>query len=162
TGRCRVGDHGGPAGDPQGHRRDQEPGSARLGAGGRRGSVDRGEGARQRRPRPARGGGGSRRGPGGRAARADAAAGRGTGGVPAVERWDAWRAIPSGRDARDRKIDLPLVWTSLLVGAIPRQGKTFAARLAAAGLILDPHTRLYVADFKAGKDWDAPAAVAHR
>jgi DNA segregation ATPase FtsK/SpoIIIE, S-DNA-T family len=76
--------------------------------------------------------------------------------------WDAWRPVPFGRDARDRRIDLPLVWTSLLVGAIPRQGKTFAARLAAAGLILDPHTRLYVADFKAGKDWDAAAQVAHR
>lgn len=79
-----------------------------------------------------------------------------------VARWDAWRPVPFGRDARDRKIDLPLVWTSLLVGAIPRQGKTFATRLAAAGLILDPHTRLYVADFKAGKDWDAAAQVAHR
>lgn len=80
----------------------------------------------------------------------------------AVQRWDAWRPVPLGRDARDRRIDLPLVWTSLLVGAIPRQGKTFAARLAAAGLILDPHTRLYVADFKAGKDWDAAGRVAHR
>jgi S-DNA-T family DNA segregation ATPase FtsK/SpoIIIE len=79
-----------------------------------------------------------------------------------VPYWDAWRPIPFGRDARDRRISLPLVWTSLLVGAIPRQGKTFAARLAAAGLILDPHTRLYVADFKAGKDWDAAAQVAHR
>jgi S-DNA-T family DNA segregation ATPase FtsK/SpoIIIE len=79
-----------------------------------------------------------------------------------VPYWDAWRAVPFGRDARDRRISLPLVWTSLLVGAIPRQGKTFAARLAAAGLILDPHTRLYVADFKAGKDWDAAAQVAHR
>jgi S-DNA-T family DNA segregation ATPase FtsK/SpoIIIE len=79
-----------------------------------------------------------------------------------VTYWDAWRPVPFGRDARDRRINLPLVWTSLLVGAIPRQGKTFAARLAAAGLILDPHTRLYVADFKAGKDWDAAAQVAHR
>jgi S-DNA-T family DNA segregation ATPase FtsK/SpoIIIE len=79
-----------------------------------------------------------------------------------VERWDAWLSVPFGRDARGRRIDLPLVWTSLLIGAIPRQGKTFAARLAAAGLILDPYTRLYVADFKAGKDWDAAAQVAHR
>jgi DNA segregation ATPase FtsK/SpoIIIE, S-DNA-T family len=79
-----------------------------------------------------------------------------------LERWDAWRPVPFGRDARNRRVDLPLVWTSLLVGAIPRQGKTFAARLAAAGLVLDPYTRLYVADFKAGKDWDAAAAVAHR
>ncbi|QFU91593.1 FtsK/SpoIIIE domain-containing protein [Amycolatopsis sp. YIM 10] len=79
-----------------------------------------------------------------------------------VKSWDAWRPVPFGRDARDRRISLPLVWTSLLVGAIPRQGKTFAARLAAAGLILDAWVRLYVADFKAGKDWDAAAQVAHR
>jgi len=79
-----------------------------------------------------------------------------------VSRWDAWRPVPFGRDARDRGIALPLVWTSLLVGAIPRQGKTFATRLAAAGLILDPWTRLYVADFKAGKDWMAAEQVSHR
>jgi DNA segregation ATPase FtsK/SpoIIIE, S-DNA-T family len=59
-------------------------------------------------------------------------------------------------------VHLPLVWTSLLIGAIPRQGKTFAERLAAAGLILDPFTRLYVADFKGGKDWDACEPCAHR
>ena len=29
-------------------------------------------------------------------------------------------------------------------------------------MILDAYTRLYVADFKAGKDWDAAAQVAHR
>ncbi|MEU4523465.1 cell division protein FtsK [Amycolatopsis sp. NPDC024027] len=79
-----------------------------------------------------------------------------------VTRWNAWRAVPFGRDARDRRIDLPLVWTSLLIGAIPRQGKTFAARLAASGLVLDAWVRLYVADFKAGKDWIAAAQVAHR
>jgi S-DNA-T family DNA segregation ATPase FtsK/SpoIIIE len=48
------------------------------------------------------------------------------------------------------------------VGAIPRQGKTFAIRLPAAGLILDPHTRLYVFDGKGGKDWDAAEQVAYR
>lgn len=79
-----------------------------------------------------------------------------------VELWDAWRSIPFGRDARNRKVDLQLVWTSLIVGAIPRQGKTFAARLPAAGLVLDPHTRLYVFDGKGGKDWEAAEAVAHR
>jgi len=79
-----------------------------------------------------------------------------------VERWDAWRAVPFGRDARGRRVDLPLVWTSLLVGAIPRQGKTFAARLAAAGLVLDPYARLYVFDGKGGKDWDAVEQLAYR
>ncbi|HEX5404212.1 MAG TPA: cell division protein FtsK [Pseudonocardiaceae bacterium] len=79
-----------------------------------------------------------------------------------VEHWDAWRPVPFGRDARQRRIDLPLVWTSLLVGAIPRQGKTFATRLAAAGLVLDPYARLYVFDGKGGKDWDAAEQVAYR
>jgi S-DNA-T family DNA segregation ATPase FtsK/SpoIIIE len=79
-----------------------------------------------------------------------------------VECWDAWRPVPFGRDARQRRIDLPLVWTSLLVGAIPRQGKTFATRLPAAGLVLDPYTRLYVFDGKGGKDWDAVEQVAYR
>ncbi|MBB5959639.1 S-DNA-T family DNA segregation ATPase FtsK/SpoIIIE [Saccharothrix tamanrassetensis] len=79
-----------------------------------------------------------------------------------VEWWDAWRPAPFGRDARNRRIDLPLVWTSLLVGAIPRQGKTFAARLATAGLVLDPYARLYVFDGKGGKDWDAAEQLAYR
>ncbi|MEV4313017.1 cell division protein FtsK [Actinocrispum sp. NPDC049592] len=79
-----------------------------------------------------------------------------------VEVWDAWRPVPFGRDARNRRVDLPLVWTSLLVGAIPRQGKTFATRLATAGLILDPYTQLYVFDGKGGKDWDAAEQVAYR
>jgi S-DNA-T family DNA segregation ATPase FtsK/SpoIIIE len=79
-----------------------------------------------------------------------------------VEWWDAWRPVPFGRDARNRRIDLPLVWTSLLVGAIPRQGKTFATRLAAAGLVLDPYTRLYVFDGKGGKDWEAAEQIAYR
>ncbi|CAM4098413.1 cell division protein FtsK [Kibdelosporangium persicum] len=79
-----------------------------------------------------------------------------------VESWDAWRPVPFGLDPRDRRIDLPLVWTSLLIGALPRHGKTMAERLAAAGLILDPHARLYVADFKGGKDWKACEQCAHR
>ncbi|WP_337661764.1 FtsK/SpoIIIE domain-containing protein [Actinoalloteichus sp. AHMU CJ021] len=82
--------------------------------------------------------------------------------VLAVAQWDVWHPVPFGVDARQRQVDLPLVWTSLLIGALPRQGKTFAARVAVSGAILDPHARLYVADFKAGKDWDAAATLAHR
>ncbi|MEV8437513.1 cell division protein FtsK [Actinosynnema sp. NPDC051121] len=79
-----------------------------------------------------------------------------------AEWWDAWRPVPFGRDARNRRVDLPLVWTSLLVGAIPRQGKTFATRLAAAGLVLDPYARMYVFDGKGGKDWEAAEQIAYR
>ncbi|KAA9162603.1 cell division protein FtsK [Amycolatopsis acidicola] len=80
----------------------------------------------------------------------------------AAKRWDAWKPVPFGHDARRRRVDLPLVWTSLLIGAIPRQGKTMAMRLAAAGLILDPCTRLYLFDGKGGKDWKAAESIAHR
>jgi S-DNA-T family DNA segregation ATPase FtsK/SpoIIIE len=79
-----------------------------------------------------------------------------------AESWDTWRPIPFGRDARQRKIALSVVWTSILIGAIPRQGKTCATRLPAAGLVLDPYTQLYVFDGKGGKDWQAAEAVTHR
>ena len=150
-----LGGHGGPAGDPQGHGRDQEPGCAGVRARGRRGAAHRRAGARKRWARRAGGDVGRRLGP----VRVAPAL-----RTPLLEvrQWDAWRPVPFGRDARDRRIELPLVWTSLLIGAIPRQGKTFAARLATTGLVLDPYTRLYVADFKAGKDWSAAAQVAHR
>lgn len=76
--------------------------------------------------------------------------------------WNAWQPVPFGRDARQRPVELQLVWTSLIVGAIPRQGKTCATRLPASGLVLDPHARLYIFDGKGGKDWRATEAVAHR
>lgn len=44
----------------------------------------------------------------------------------------------------------------------PPAGQTFATRLPAAGLVLDPYARLYVFDGKGGKDWKAAEAVAYR
>src|SRR6266849_2292620 len=65
-------------------------------------------------------------------------------------------------DARRRSVHLQLESSGLLVGAIPRMGKTYAARLAAAAAALDPHVRLYVFDGKGGKDWQVFEGVAHR
>jgi S-DNA-T family DNA segregation ATPase FtsK/SpoIIIE len=75
--------------------------------------------------------------------------------------WDFWRPFPFGLDARGRTVTLPLVWSSLLVGSIPRMGKTNAARIPAAAAALDPHTRLVVFDGKGGKDWKPFEQVAH-
>jgi S-DNA-T family DNA segregation ATPase FtsK/SpoIIIE len=75
--------------------------------------------------------------------------------------WDFWRSFPFGLDARGREITVPLVWSSLLVGSIPRMGKTNTARLPAAAAALDPHTRLVVFDGKGGKDWKPFEQVAH-
>jgi DNA segregation ATPase FtsK/SpoIIIE, S-DNA-T family len=78
-----------------------------------------------------------------------------------AEVFDLWQPIPFGVDARDRPVTLPLVWSSLLVGAIPRMGKTYTARIPAAAAALDPHARLLVWDGKGGTDWDPFGQVAH-
>jgi len=78
-----------------------------------------------------------------------------------AQTWDFWKAFPFGIDARGRPVDVSLVWSSLLVGAIPRMGKTYAARLPAAAAALDPTTRLFVWDGKGGKDWKPFEQVAH-
>jgi S-DNA-T family DNA segregation ATPase FtsK/SpoIIIE len=78
-----------------------------------------------------------------------------------AESVDLWQPVPFGLDARDRPVRLPLVWSSLLVGAIPRMGKTYAARLPAAAAALDPYARLLVWDGKGGADWEPFTQVAH-
>jgi S-DNA-T family DNA segregation ATPase FtsK/SpoIIIE len=75
--------------------------------------------------------------------------------------WDFWSPFPYGVDARGRTVSISLVWSSLLVGSIPRMGKTNAARIPAAAAALDPHTRLVIADGKGGKDFEPLAACAH-
>jgi DNA segregation ATPase FtsK/SpoIIIE, S-DNA-T family len=76
-------------------------------------------------------------------------------------RFDFWQPVPFGVDARDRLITLPLVFSSLLVGAIPRMGKTFSARLPCAAAALDPHVRLLIFNGKGCTAWRAFQQVAH-
>jgi S-DNA-T family DNA segregation ATPase FtsK/SpoIIIE len=75
--------------------------------------------------------------------------------------WDFWRPFPFGADARGRTVSVPLVWSSLLIGSIPRMGKTNAARLPAAAAALDAYCRMLIFDGKGGKDWKPFEAVAH-
>lgn len=73
-----------------------------------------------------------------------------------------WQPVKFGKDERDRPVDLSLMWTSVLVGAQPRKGKTFSARLLALHAALDPFVKLIVADGKNSPDWDKFRLVAHR
>lgn len=77
-------------------------------------------------------------------------------------RCDLWRPIPFGVDERGQLVSFLLVWTSVLIGALPRMGKTVAARVIACAAALDPHTRLVIFDGKGGKDWDPFEKVSHR
>jgi len=76
--------------------------------------------------------------------------------------WNLWSAVPFGRTARGTRVTLPVVWTSLLIGAIPRMGKTYAARIPITAAALDPFVRLILADGKGGKDFRPFELVAYR
>jgi S-DNA-T family DNA segregation ATPase FtsK/SpoIIIE len=79
-----------------------------------------------------------------------------------LESVDFWKPWAFGLDARRRPVNMLLVWSGLLVGAIPRMGKTFAARIAACAAALDAYVQLLVFDGKGGKDWQPFEGVAHR
>lgn len=82
--------------------------------------------------------------------------------VTAGASWDLWQPVPFRTTARGATVNMPLVWTSLLIGAIPRQGKTFVARLPlTAAAALAPRVRLIIADVKGGKDFRPFEQVAH-
>ncbi|GAA1534582.1 cell division protein FtsK [Kribbella lupini] len=73
-----------------------------------------------------------------------------------------WQAVKLGNDERDAVVTLNLMWNSLLVGAQPRKGKTYFARLVALHAALDPWVKLIVVDGKNSPDWLAFKKVAHR
>ncbi|MFH9735860.1 hypothetical protein [Streptomyces sp. NPDC017260] len=77
-----------------------------------------------------------------------------------AEEWDIWKGAPTFVDETGRIIPIELLFFGLLVGAMPRQGKTFTARAAALAAVLDPTCRIVVGDGKGGKDWSATALVA--
>ncbi|HEX9041653.1 MAG TPA: hypothetical protein VF838_11585 [Trebonia sp.] len=73
-----------------------------------------------------------------------------------------WRKAPFGLDQFGRKVSFCLLWISLLIGAQPRRGKTFAARLIALFGALDPFVDLWLIDGKSSRDWQPLRLVAHR
>jgi hypothetical protein len=75
---------------------------------------------------------------------------------------DIWKAARFGLDERGQRVTVLLMWQSFLVGAQPRKGKTFSARLLALYAALDPYVKLIIADGKNSPDWRKFTLVAHR
>lgn len=71
-----------------------------------------------------------------------------------------WDDMPFGLDERGRDVKLSLLWQSWLIGAQPRKGKTFSARLLALFAALDPYTKLFIVDGKNSPDWRSFSLVA--
>lgn len=77
-----------------------------------------------------------------------------------AQQWNVWRGAPFGRDAQSREIPLRLIGNHMLIGASPNAGKSYAGRCAAVPFILDPLTKLYIADGKGSRTWAAAARCA--
>ncbi|MEU7868035.1 cell division protein FtsK [Dactylosporangium sp. NPDC049140] len=75
---------------------------------------------------------------------------------------DLFRPIPFGTDQRGRPVTLTLAFASMVVGSIPRVGKTFAARLLLLAAALDPLAELHAYDLKGMGDLAPLQPVAHR
>jgi S-DNA-T family DNA segregation ATPase FtsK/SpoIIIE len=74
---------------------------------------------------------------------------------------DIFRALPFAVDVRGRPVNLTLIFQNLLVGAMPRQGKTFSVRVLLLGASLDPIVQLRVFELKGTGDLSPLRKVAH-
>lgn len=75
---------------------------------------------------------------------------------------DIFKPVFLGRDPRGSGLLMPLMFNNVLIGAMPRQGKTAAARVIAAAGALDPTCELWLHELKGTGDFDGLEPCAHR
>lgn len=75
---------------------------------------------------------------------------------------DLFRPVVFGNDQRMGWVEVTLMFASVVIGSIPRMGKTFLMRLFFLIAALDPRAELYVFDFKGTGDFGALEPVCHR
>ncbi|MFA7763064.1 cell division protein FtsK [Streptomyces sp. NRRL S-448] len=75
---------------------------------------------------------------------------------------DLFRPVVFGNDQRMRDVSVTLMFASVVVGSIPRMGKTFLMRLFLLIAALDPRAELHAFDFKGTGDFGALEPVCHR
>jgi S-DNA-T family DNA segregation ATPase FtsK/SpoIIIE len=74
---------------------------------------------------------------------------------------DLFGPVPFGHDQRGRLVTVLLMFANVLIGAMPRQGKTFAMRVLLLAAALDPSVQLRVFELKGTGDLSALDKVAH-
>lgn len=77
-------------------------------------------------------------------------------------RVDMFGEFPYGTDPRGRAVSLGLMFNNMLIGAMPRYGKTFAVRIIGLAAALDPRCELWVFELKGSGDLEALEKVAAR
>ena len=71
-----------------------------------------------------------------------------------------FKPIPFGTDQRGRPVDMTLMFANVLIGAMPRFGKTFALRVLMLAAALDPTAELHVWELKGTGDLEDAEKVA--
>jgi S-DNA-T family DNA segregation ATPase FtsK/SpoIIIE len=74
---------------------------------------------------------------------------------------DVFAPLPYGTDQRGRIIELTLMYGNLLIGAMPRQGKTATMRSLLLALALDPNLELRIFELKGTGDLSPFEPVCH-
>ncbi|MFD9357989.1 cell division protein FtsK [Streptomyces sp. NPDC060031] len=75
---------------------------------------------------------------------------------------DLFKPVVFGNDQRMRDVTVTLMFAAVVVGSIPRMGKTFLMRLLLLIAALDPRAAIYAFDFKGTGDFSALEPVCHR
>ncbi|MEN8650367.1 cell division protein FtsK [Streptomyces sp. 21So2-11] len=75
---------------------------------------------------------------------------------------DLFKPVVFGNDQRMGDVAVTLMFASVVVGSIPRMGKTFLMRLFLLIAALDPRAQLYAFDLKGTGDFGALEPVCHR
>ncbi|MFB6675586.1 cell division protein FtsK [Streptomyces sp. NPDC056390] len=75
---------------------------------------------------------------------------------------DLFQPVIFGNDQRMGWVEVTLMFAAIVIGSIPRMGKTFLMRLFFLIAALDPRAELYVFDFKGTGDFGALEPVCHR
>jgi DNA segregation ATPase FtsK/SpoIIIE, S-DNA-T family len=75
---------------------------------------------------------------------------------------DMFKPVAFGTDPRGRVVTITLMFVSLIIGSIPRMGKTFLLRLLLLICALDVRAELHVYDLKGTGDLAPLRGVAHR
>ncbi|MBT2440064.1 cell division protein FtsK [Streptomyces sp. ISL-36] len=75
---------------------------------------------------------------------------------------DLFRPVVFGNDQRMRDVSVTLMFAAVVVGSVPRMGKTFLMRLLLLIAALDPRAEIHAFDFKGTGDFGALEPVCHR
>lgn len=75
---------------------------------------------------------------------------------------DLFKPVVFGNDYRMSNMTVTLMFAAIVIGSIPRMGKTFLLRLLLLIAALDPRAALYAFDFKGTGDLGALEPVCHR